>query len=137
MLQFFLRTAGYLCVHLLLMANMLLLVSAVPVDSVTVIRPSDLSVRAISIFESSPPTNDFLRTWGPSAFLDWFDHVAYPNSNYTNYTKHELCQQIGSQLEPLTLGSFWNDLGGSTNIVARTVPLVAQAAVKYSRGDQT
>ncbi|KAJ7442250.1 hypothetical protein FB451DRAFT_111226 [Mycena latifolia] len=94
--------------------------------------PSSLSVRAQTA--NSTVATDFVHSWGPSVLLDWVDHVAYPN---TNHSKQELCRKIGLQLEPLTFSGFWKDVGGSAKTIAGVTPWIAEAAVKYSRGEQT
>ncbi|KAJ7224286.1 hypothetical protein GGX14DRAFT_424972 [Mycena pura] len=80
---------------------------------------------------TSNSTNDLVHSWGPSIFFDLVDRAAYP---HTNFTTQELCQQIGSKLETLN-ENFWQDLGGTVRIIASATPLIAEAAVKYSRGE--
>ncbi|KAJ6607499.1 hypothetical protein B0H10DRAFT_552702 [Mycena sp. CBHHK59/15] len=151
--MFTLWTAPSFFTHISVLVSMMLCVGAIPVDSFVpytyasrrasnmngvltlAFRPSNLSFRATTT-SGSPPAplaTDFVQTWGPSVFFDWVDHVAYPSANYT---KQELCQKIGSQLEPLAVNGFWKDLRGSAKLIAGAAPWVAQAAVKYSRGDQ-
>ncbi|KAJ7155428.1 hypothetical protein C8R43DRAFT_999813 [Mycena crocata] len=112
--------------YILAMANMVLLTFAMPVDSFVPPPLLNLGIRDIT-----NTTTHFVHSWGPSIFLDWVDHVAYPN---TNHTKPELCQKIGSQLEPLA-HNFWKDFGASTKVLAGVAPFIAEATVKYSRGD--
>ncbi|KAJ7898398.1 hypothetical protein B0H13DRAFT_2031691 [Mycena leptocephala] len=110
-------------VILLVIAQTALPTFAIPVDSYHSVRSSSTNLT----------TTDFVHSWGPSIVLDWVDRFAYPN---TNYTTQQLCQKIGSQLEPLA-DNFWKDFGGSMKTIAGATPWIAEAAVKYSRGEQS
>ncbi|KAJ7765407.1 hypothetical protein DFH07DRAFT_938876 [Mycena maculata] len=110
----------FLCICALMMVNTMTF--AIPVDSNNT-RPPDLNLRSAL----NTTATDLLHSWGPSVLFDWVDRTAYPN---TNSTAQQLCQKIGSQLEPLTFNGIFQNIGGTAKVIAGVTPLIAEAAVK-------